>query len=61
MLEEMGISPGKGLQPLRVALTGSSVSPPLFESMAALGKEKTLQRLQRARGLLSTLSEEGTA
>ncbi|MEX1125168.1 MAG: glutamate--tRNA ligase [Acidimicrobiia bacterium] len=48
MLEEMGIGTGKGLQPLRVAVTGSSVSPPLFESMAALGKEKTLERLARA-------------
>jgi glutamyl-tRNA synthetase len=52
MLEEMGIGTGKGLQPLRVAVTGSSVSPPLFESMSALGKEKTLQRLQRARAML---------
>jgi glutamyl-tRNA synthetase len=52
MLEEMGIGMGKGLQPLRVAVTGSSVSPPLFESMAALGEEKTLQRLERARELL---------
>jgi glutamyl-tRNA synthetase len=52
MLEELGIGAGKGLQPLRVAVTGSSVSPPLFESLSALGKEKTLERLRRARGLL---------
>jgi glutamyl-tRNA synthetase len=52
MLEEMGLGAAKGLQPLRVAVTGSSVSPPLFESIAALGKEKTLERLQRAQGLL---------
>jgi glutamyl-tRNA synthetase len=52
MLERMGIGTGKGLQPLRVAVTGSSISPPLFESMAALGKEKTLHRLDRALGLL---------
>jgi glutamyl-tRNA synthetase len=48
MLEEMGLGAAKGLQPLRVAVTGSSVSPPLFESMAALGREKTLERLERA-------------
>lgn len=48
LLEEKGIGLGKGLQPLRVAVTGSSVSPPLFESMAALGKDKTLERLSRA-------------
>jgi len=53
MLEELGVGAGKGLQPLRVAVTGSSVSPPLFESLAALGKEKTLERLARARGELA--------
>jgi len=52
MLEELGLGAAKGLQPLRVAVTGSSVSPPLFESMAALGKEKTLERLERALELL---------
>jgi len=54
MLEEMGVATGKGLQPLRVAVTGSSVSPPLFESMAALGKERTLERLDRAQGRLAS-------
>jgi glutamyl-tRNA synthetase len=53
MLEDMGLGAAKGLQPLRVAITGSSVSPPLFESMAALGREKTLGRLDRARELLA--------
>ena len=52
MLEELGIGAGKGLQPLRVAVTGSSVSPPLFESLAALGEERTLERLARARAEL---------
>jgi glutamyl-tRNA synthetase len=49
MLEELGIGAGKGLQPVRVAVTGSSVSPPLFESLSALGRERTLARLSRAR------------
>jgi glutamyl-tRNA synthetase len=53
MLEEKGLGAAKGLQPLRVAVTGSSVSPPLFESMAALGREKTLERLDRTLGLLA--------
>ncbi len=48
MLEELGLGAAKGLQPLRVAVTGTSVSPPLFESLAALGKEKTLARLEQA-------------
>jgi glutamyl-tRNA synthetase len=47
--EKMGLGAGKVFQPLRVAVTGSSVSPPLFESMAALGREKTLERLATAR------------
>jgi glutamyl-tRNA synthetase len=52
MLVEMEIGVGKGLQPMRVAVTGSSVSPPLFESMAVLGKEKTVARLNAARSRL---------
>ena len=48
MLAEMEIGVGKGLQPMRVAVTGSSVSPPLFESMSVLGQEKTIARLDAA-------------
>lgn len=47
--EKLDIGAGKTFQPLRVAVTGSSVSPPLFESLAALGRERTLERLERAR------------
>ncbi|MDT4974830.1 MAG: glutamyl-tRNA synthetase, partial [Pseudonocardiales bacterium] len=35
--------------PLRVALTGRTVSPPLFESMQLLGRERSLARLRAAR------------
>lgn len=52
MLADMGVGVGKGLQPMRVAVTGSSISPPLFESMAALGKDRTVARLERALELL---------
>jgi glutamyl-tRNA synthetase len=52
MLDERGLSARKGLQPLRVAATGSSVSPPLFESLAALGRDRTLARLREAFGRL---------
>ncbi len=45
MLEAEGLSARKGLQPVRVAVTGSSVSPPLFESLEALGREVSLARL----------------
>jgi glutamyl-tRNA synthetase len=48
MLEELELSARKGLQPLRVAISGSSVSPPLFESIAALGRERSVTRLRAA-------------
>ncbi len=46
--EELGIGFGKVAQPVRVAVTGSSVSPPLFESVELLGRERTLARLAAA-------------
>lgn len=52
MLEDSGLSARQGLQPLRVALTGSAVSPPLFESFVAAGRERALARLDRALDLL---------
>jgi glutamyl-tRNA synthetase len=44
----LGLKPRKAFQPLRVAVTGSKVSPPLFESMELLGRERCLQRIARA-------------
>ena len=41
-------------QPARVALTGRSASPPLFEVMAVLGKDRSLARLARAKELAAT-------
>ena len=52
MIEELEIGVGKALQPIRVSITGSSVSPPLFESLAALGREPSLERIEIARGML---------
>lgn len=48
MLAERELSARKGFQPLRVAISGSSVSPPLFESIAALGRQRALDRLAAA-------------
>ena len=39
---------GKLAQPVRVALTGSTVSPGIYEVIAVLGKERTLKRLNNA-------------
>jgi glutamyl-tRNA synthetase len=46
--EQLGIGFGKVAQPIRVAVTGSSVSPPLFESIELLPRERVLARLQAA-------------
>ena len=53
-LEDTELNPRKGWQPLRVAVTGSQVSPPLFESMVAIGQEATVARLNRALRALET-------
>lgn len=52
MLESHELSARKGLQPVRVAISGSMVSPPLFESLEVLGRTETLARLQTARSHL---------
>jgi glutamyl-tRNA synthetase len=44
------LSPRKAFQPIRVAVTGSTVSPGLFESLELLGKERSLARLSAAVG-----------
>lgn len=46
--EEKALKLGKVAQPLRAALSGSTVSPPIFEVMELLGREETLARLQDA-------------
>jgi glutamyl-tRNA synthetase len=46
---ERGLKPKKAFQPIRLAITGTLVSPPLFESMELLGKARSLARLERAR------------
>jgi glutamyl-tRNA synthetase len=46
--ERLGAKPGKVYQPIRVAITGTSVSPGIFESLAALGREESLSRIDAA-------------
>ena len=50
--EEFGLKVGPMLAVLRVAVTGKKITPPLFESFAALGKEITLARIRETIGLL---------
>ncbi|MEP6778613.1 MAG: hypothetical protein ABJC26_01895, partial [Gemmatimonadaceae bacterium] len=48
LAEELGISTGKIFQPLRVALTGQSASPGIFEVLLYVGRERSLARLSAA-------------
>lgn len=51
LVNELGEKPRKVFQVIRVAVTGRLVSPPLFESIAILGRERTLKRLKKALNL----------
>ncbi|WP_375485594.1 glutamate--tRNA ligase [uncultured Jatrophihabitans sp.] len=48
LVETMELKPRNAYGPLRVAVTGRTVSPPLFESMEVLGRERSLARLRAA-------------
>jgi glutamyl-tRNA synthetase len=45
LAERLGVKPREAFQPIRLAVTGSNVSPGLFESLEVLGKEESLARL----------------
>ncbi len=46
LLEDLALKPRKAFGPIRVAVTGTAISPPLFESLHLLGRDRTLQRLR---------------
>jgi glutamyl-tRNA synthetase len=48
VLDRLGLKPRQGFEPIRIAVTGSKVSPGLFESIELLGREATLERLTSA-------------
>ena len=48
LIDGLELKPRKAFGPIRVAVTGSSVSPPLFESLELLGRERSLERLREA-------------
>lgn len=49
LIDGLGLKPRKAFGPIRVAATGATVSPPLFESLELLGRERSLHRLREAR------------
>jgi glutamyl-tRNA synthetase len=48
MVDATGAKPKEVYQPIRVAITGTTVSPGIFDSLAALGREDALRRVQAA-------------
>jgi glutamyl-tRNA synthetase len=48
LVDGLGLKPRLAFGPVRVAVTGRRVSPPLFESMELLGRRRSLDRLHRA-------------
>jgi len=50
LADELGLKPREAFQPIRLAVTGSKVSPGLFESLEVLGKDEALLRLGSGRG-----------
>ncbi|WDP92656.1 MAG: glutamate--tRNA ligase [Desulfobacter sp.] len=57
VMEETALGFGKIAQPLRVAVTGTTVSPGIFEMLLALGKEKTVQRIEKAAAFAGSNAE----
>jgi glutamyl-tRNA synthetase len=56
LAEKLGVSAAKLIHPLRLALTGKSASPPIFDVAVVLGKDRSMRRLQR---LIDRLPELG--
>jgi glutamyl-tRNA synthetase len=48
VVERLQVKPKDVYQPLRVAITGTSVSPGIFDSLAALGRDESLARVESA-------------
>ena len=53
LIEGLGLKPKLAFGPVRVAVTGRKISPPLFESLELLGRESSLARIDAARAGLS--------
>lgn len=61
LAEELGLKAGQLFGSLRAAITGQTVSPPLFECMEIVGRETSLARLKQAEALLKDTDEHGIA
>jgi len=59
LLDGLELKPRKAFGPIRVAVTGSTISPPLFESLELLGRDRSLQRLRGARAREGAPDKDG--
>ncbi|MGW4478671.1 glutamate--tRNA ligase [Rhodococcus triatomae] len=53
LIDGLELKPRKAFAPVRVAVTGSHISPPLYESMELLGRDKTMARLRAGRASIA--------
>ena len=58
LMSEMGLKPAQIFMPLRVAITGSRVSPGLFETISVLGKERTIKRIENGIKTLEQINRQ---
>ena len=56
LIDGLGLKPKNAFGPVRVAISGRRISPPLFESLELLGRDTSLHRLEQARRTTSSLS-----
>jgi glutamyl-tRNA synthetase len=57
---ELKVKTGQMFQPIRVAVCGRKVAPPLFETLEVLGRETAIERIGRALGLLALTTQGQT-
>jgi glutamyl-tRNA synthetase len=56
LAESLGLSTGVVFGAIRVAITGRTAAPPLFDTMEVLGRERVEQRLRRALELVESMA-----
>jgi glutamyl-tRNA synthetase len=54
LIEGLGLKPKNAFGPVRVAISGRRISPPLFESLELLGRDRSLSRIAAARAAVAT-------
>ena len=54
LAEEMGLKPGQLFSPIRVTTTGKTFAPPLFDTMAAIGRARCITRMERGLEILKS-------